>query len=111
MIVDHRTYAIKPGKLNEFVKLYEKEMLPLQLKYLGHCVGWYVSNDIGPLSQIVHMWAYKNLADREERRARLAQDPGFAPYLAKAQPLLDSMENKILQPAPFFTLPEMKEQG
>ncbi len=35
MIVDHRTYAIKPGKLNEFVKLYEKEMLPLQLKYLG----------------------------------------------------------------------------
>ena len=39
MIVDHRTYAIKPGKLNEFVKLYEKEMLPLQLKYLGHCVG------------------------------------------------------------------------
>jgi hypothetical protein len=29
-------------------------MLPLQLKHLGHCVGWYVSNDIGPLSQIVH---------------------------------------------------------
>ena len=79
MIVDHRTYAIKPGKLNEFLKLYEKEMLPLQLKYLGHCVGWYVSNDIGPLSQIVHMWAYKNLADREERRGRLAQDPVSRP--------------------------------
>lgn len=110
MIVDHRTYAIKPGKLNEFVKLYEKEMLPLQLKYLGHCVGWYVSNDIGPLSQIVHMWAYKSLVDREERRGRLAQDPGFAAYLAKATLLLDSMENKILQPAPFFTLPEMKGQ-
>ncbi len=30
MIVDHRTYAVKPGKLNEFVRLYENEMLPLQ---------------------------------------------------------------------------------
>jgi hypothetical protein len=48
MIVDHRTYNIKPGQLNAYLKLYETEALPMQLKYLGHCVGWYVSNDIGP---------------------------------------------------------------
>ena len=48
MIVDHRTYAVKPGKLNEYLKLYETEAYPLQLKYLGHNVGWYTSNDIGP---------------------------------------------------------------
>lgn len=78
MIVDHRTYAIKPGKLNEYLKAYETEALPLQLKYLGHCVGWYVSNDIGPLNQVVHMWAYQSLADREARRGKLAADPGLA---------------------------------
>lgn len=108
MIVDHRTYAIKPGKLNEYLKLYETEALPLQLKYLGHCVGWYVSNDIGPLSQIVHMWAYESLADREARRARLAADPAWPKFLEKAMLFLDSMENKILRPAPYFTPPEMK---
>lgn len=108
MIVDHRTYNVKLGKMNEYLKLYETEALPLQLKYLGHCVGWYVSNDIGPLSQIVHMWAYKNLADREERRARLAADPAWPKFLDKAMQLLDSMENKILRPAPYFTPPELK---
>lgn len=108
MIVDHRTYNVKLGKMNEYLKLYETEALSLQLKYLGHCVGWYVSNDIGPLSQIVHMWAYKNLADREERRARLAADPAWPKFLDKAMQLLDSMENKILRPAPYFTPPELK---
>lgn len=108
MIVDHRTYNVKLGKLNEYLKLYETEALPLQLKYLGHCVGWYVSNDIGPLSQIVHMWAYISLADREERRARLAADPAWPKFLEKAMQLLDSMENKILRPAPYFTLPELR---
>jgi hypothetical protein len=108
MIVDHRTYKIRLGKLADYLKLYEAEGLPLQLKHLGHCVGWYVSNDIGPLSQVVHMWAYKDLADREARRNALAAEPGWKQFLDKALPMLDSMENKILRPAPYFTLPELK---
>lgn len=111
MIVDHRTYAIKPGKLNEYLKAYETEALPLQLKYLGHCVGWYVSNDIGPLNQVVHMWAYQSLADREARRGKLAADPAWPKFLEKATPFVDSMENKILRQAPWFKLPELKGQG
>jgi hypothetical protein len=82
--------------------------LPLQLKHLGHCVGWYTSHDIGPLNQVVHMWAYKDLADREARRAKLATEPAWAGFLAKATSMLDRMENKILRPAPYFILPEMK---
>lgn len=108
MIVDHRTYNIKPGKLNDYLRLYEAEGLPLQLKYLGHCVGWYVSNEVGPLSQIVHMWAYENMGDREVRRNKMAADPAWGRFLEKAMPLLDSMENKILRPAPYFKAPEMR---
>ncbi len=108
MIVDHRTYWVKPGKLSEYLKLYEAEGLPLQLKHLGHCVGWYTSNDIGPLNQVVHMWAYNDLADREVRRAKLAAEPAWAGFLAKATGILDRMENKILRPAPYFTPPEIK---
>jgi hypothetical protein len=105
MIIDHRTYAVKPGRLNDYLKLYEAEAYPLQLKHLGRNVGWYVSNDIGPLSQVVHMWAYDSLADREARRNALAADPAWGAFLAKAMPLLDSMENKILRPTSFFTQP------
>ena len=40
MIIDHRTYAIKPGKLDDYLDAYQTLAWPLQLKYLGHCVGW-----------------------------------------------------------------------
>lgn len=105
MIVDHRTYAVKPGKLGEWLKLYETLAYPLQLEYLGRNLGWYVSNDIGPLSQVVHMWAYDSLADREARRDAMAKDPKWSEFLAQSAHLLDSMENKILRPAPFFKIP------
>jgi hypothetical protein len=108
MIIDHRTYNVRPGKLNEYLNLYQTEAFPLQRKYLGHCVGWYVSNDIGPLSQVVHMWAFEDLNDRAERRARMLADPAWGRFLAKATDCLVNMENKILSPAPFFTVPEMK---
>lgn len=108
MIIDHRTYAVKPGKLNEYLKIYEAEGYPLQLKYLGHNVGWYVSQDIGPLNQVVHLWAYESLADREARRGALAKDPAWSAFLEKAMPLLDRMENKILRPTSFFTVPERR---
>ncbi len=108
MIIDHRTYTVKIGLLNDYVKLYETEAYPLQLKYLGHNVGWYVSNDIGPLSQIVHLWAYESLADREARRSAMAADPAWGAFLKKATPMLDSMENKILRPTSFFTVPERR---
>lgn len=38
----------------------------------------------------------------------MQQDPGTAGYMEKALPLLDRMENKILRPAPYFTIPELK---
>ena len=105
MILDHRTYTIHPGRLNDLLRLYEAEGLPVQTKYLGAPHGWYVSMDIGELNQVVHLWKYADLADRERRRAQLAQDPAWPVYLAKATPMIQRMQNKILRAAPFFTIP------
>ena len=38
MIVDHRTYAVKPGSLPTFLKIYEEQGWPLQQKHLGNCL-------------------------------------------------------------------------
>ena len=107
MIVDHRTYTCHPGKLKSFVDLYEKMAWPLQMKYLENNLGWYTSMDIGQLNQVVHLWAFKDLADRAERRARMQADPAFGAYLAEATQYLVSMENKILSPTGFFDLDEL----
>ena len=104
MIIDHRTYTCHPGKLNDFVACYQEKGLEIQLRCLENLVGWYTSMDIGPLNQVVHMWAFEDLADRAAKRAKMAADPGWAVYLAAATPFLASMENKILSAGPFFDL-------
>ncbi len=111
MILDHRTYTCHPGKLNTFLALYQEMGLPIQLRTLENMVGWYTSMDIGPLNQVVHMWAFKDLADRAERRAKMAADPGWAVYLNEATPFLASMENKILSPTSFFDLDGMVQRN
>jgi hypothetical protein len=102
MIIDHRTYTLHPGKLKAFLEVYETKGYPIQVKYLGEPWGWFTSMDIGELNQVVHMWAYEDLADRAKRRAALQADPAWAEYLAAATPLIQHMVNKILTPAPFF---------
>ena len=102
MIVDHRTYSIRPGKVKAWLENYEKLALPVQARHLGNLLGFFVS-DIGPLNQVVFMWGYEDLADRERRRTAMDGDPAWHAYLAKSAELgaLLAQENKILKPTSF----------
>jgi len=102
MIVEQRTYTTHPGKVREYFELYESEALAIQRRILGRLVGYYRS-EIGALNQVVHMWAYEDLVERERLRAELLADPAFQAYFRKVSPLLVSQESRILVPAPFFT--------
>jgi hypothetical protein len=103
MIVEHRTYTMKPGAIPEYFRLYQAEGMPIQQRYLPAMIGYYTT-EFGPLNQVIHLWAYDSLEQREACRAAMRQDPGWAPYLAKIHPLIQSMESKLLLPAPFFDL-------
>jgi len=103
MFVEMRTYTLHPGKIAAYLGLYESEGMAIQKPILGRMVGYY-STEIGALNQIVHMWAYEDLKERSEKRARLQADPRWQEYLKKTGPLLVSQESKILNPAPFMTL-------
>ncbi len=103
MIIDHRIYTCRPNMLPLFSKLYEEEGLPLQRKYLGEPIGFYMTH-IGPLSRLVHLWQYESLADREERRDRMEADPAWQAYRQRVREtdfLLD-MTNEILKPVSWF---------
>ncbi|HEX9462233.1 MAG TPA: NIPSNAP family protein [Alphaproteobacteria bacterium] len=100
-VVDKRTYYADPGKLGEFFKIYEAEGLALQVRHLGRCIGFYQS-EIGPQHQIVHFWAYADIADRERRRAGMIADPAWQAYLAKSAPLFTHQEDEILKPVGFW---------
>ena len=100
MIVEMRTYTFHPGKVNEYLGLYEEEGLPIQTPILGNMLG-YFSTDIGNLNQIVHMWGYDDLTERARRRAELQSRPEWRAFVVKIRPLIQTQENKILLPTRF----------
>lgn len=104
MILEVRTYTAQVGKAREWLEYYEKNGLPVQKRVLGRLVGFFTS-ELGPLNQIVHMWAYESLADREQRRAALMKEPDWHAYLRNQPPgALAAQETKILVPTAFSPL-------
>ena len=105
MIVDHRTYTFHPLKMAAWLELYEKHALPVQQRYLGQLIGFFVT-EIGTLNQVVHIWAFESLEDRQRRRAEMAKDPDWHEFLKRNAELaaLQHQENKILVPTDFSPL-------
>jgi hypothetical protein len=105
MIVEERIYTLHVGKVPEYLRLYEAEGLAVQTRILGGLLGYY-QVEFGPQNQIVHLWSYTDLADRQTRRQELLRDPDWQAYVPKIRPLVRHQENKLLLPAPF-----MRAQG
>jgi hypothetical protein len=103
VIVEERTYRVRPGNLNEVVRLYAEEGTELQQRILGNLIGAFTV-DIGGLSSIVQLWGYENYAEREQRRAELQANDEWKAFLARLQPLLHEQDNRILLPTSFSPL-------
>ena len=63
MIVEERIYTCHPGKARRYIEMYEAEGLAIQRPILGNLIGYFTS-DIGPLNQVIHLWAYESMEDR-----------------------------------------------
>jgi hypothetical protein len=94
-IYEMRSYIYQPGSIPEVLKRWQ-EAIPqrVQLSPLAAC--WY--SDIGELNKFVHVWAYKDLAERDRIRAESMKLPAWPP---KTREFLVSQSNKILVPAAF----------
>src|SRR2546423_11439667 len=92
MIVEERCYTVRPGTVALYYKDYDPRGLQIQTRILGHLIG-YFHTEIGELNQVVHLWGYESLAERERRRALLAADPEWQGDLKKPAHL--HLENGI----------------
>ena len=101
MIYDHRTYCCRPGTIKKHLALYAEFGFPAQRRILGEPVI-YAQVETGDVNSFVHIWAYKDAADRAARRAQMAADPEWQVYLKKSAEAgyLVSQTNKILMPVP-----------
>ena len=42
MIIEMRTYTIKPGELHNFINIYDKEIRQIHTKVLGNQIGFFL---------------------------------------------------------------------
>jgi hypothetical protein len=97
-VYEMRMYTVKAGNMSEVLRRWgacieERETLsPL-------AAGWYT--DLGRLSIWIHVWPYRDLAERARVRASAGQLKNWPP---PARELYIQQENKILVPAGFSPL-------
>jgi hypothetical protein len=105
MIVEMRTYQLKPRSLPEVEKRWA-EALPARQKLSP--IGGFWHTEVGPLNQIIHIWPYPNLAERERIRAEAVRSGVWPPKIGE---FIEHMESKILIPAPFSPPIEPRSLG
>ncbi|MFH1559836.1 MAG: NIPSNAP family protein [Chloroflexota bacterium] len=96
MIYEIRTYDLRPGSVPEFEKRFA-ESLPGRLSHSRLAGFWH--SEIGPLNQVVHIWPYDDLNQREEVRKQAAS--GTWPPDTSEFTL--NMQSEIYLPAAFMT--------
>ena len=110
MIYEIRTYDLQPHSLPEvekrFGEAYESRKKVSELAAFFH-------TEIGPLNQIIHIWPYKDLQDRDRCRAEALKTGGWPPktaeFIVRQQseiyiPLAISPEMKPGKQGPFFEM-------
>ena len=105
MLVDHRTYKIKPGHMNQHLAIYEEFGLKAQWRNLGEPHA-YMFAESGDMNSLVHQWVYKDAADRAERRAAMMKDPDWQVYVKKLAEsgLLMDQRTSLMVPAKFHKM-------
>ncbi len=99
MIYEIRTYQVKVGSVGEVEKRFG-EAYEYRKKYSPLAAFWHT--EIGPLNEIIHVWPYKDLAERTRIRGEAAKEANWPP---KIQEFILKMQSELVVPFPF--IPEL----
>lgn len=107
MIYEFRTYDLKPNSLPElerrFAEAYEHRKQFSQLAAFWH-------TEIGPLNQIVHVWPYKDIAERNKIR-EIAVKEGAGKWPPNSAEFMVRQRSEIFMPFEFSPQIRPGKQG
>ena len=93
MIYEMRTYDLKPRALPEVLKRFGEGYETTRRKFSPLAAFWYT--EIGPLNQIIHVWPYKDVAERGRIRAEAVASGNWPPKIGE---FIVSMKSDIMVP-------------
>ena len=95
MIIEMRTYTLRPGSIAEAEKRFGAS-LPAREKHSKLAAFW--NTEVGPLNQIIHVWAYDSFEQRASVRAAATKEEGWPPPIRE---FVLEQQSEIFMPAPF----------
>jgi hypothetical protein len=96
MVYEIRTYQLEPGSVGEVEKRFG-EAYEYRKKYSPLAAFWH--SEIGPLNEIVHVWPYADLAERDRVRKEAAKEANWPPKIAE---FILHMSSEVLVPFDFL---------
>ncbi len=105
MIIEVRTYQLKPTSLAEVEKRFGEALLARE-KLSRLAAFWHT--EVGPLNEITHIWTYDSLEQRSAIRAEAGRTGVWPPKISEFVP---SMQSEVLLPAPFSPPLEPRDVG
>ena len=98
MIHELRTYTTPAGMAPKLSQISAEVGRPIRGDDYGKLEGYWIT-EIGPLNQVMHLWSYDNLEDRQAKRAALGQNEKWRnEFLPQAGPLILRQDIRLLQP-------------
>ena len=94
-LYEMRIYTYRVGTMSQVLKLWGERIAGRE-KYSPLAACWY--SDLGGLNKFVHVWPYKDAAERDRIRAQAVKDGAWPPATRE---FLVSQESRFLAPASF----------
>ena len=95
MIFELRSYEFAPAQAPAYLSLFQSAGLPFITRHLP-MLGYWLT-ETGGLNQLHHLWVYRDLDDRTQRRIRASADRdwtgGFAP---RGFPMIKRQSSRIM---------------
>lgn len=97
MIYVEASLRVVPGKMKEFMEVFEKEYLPLSNK-LGRKMLAQWTTSIGTLDTLVDIWVYDDLNHMQRFNEARAKMPEFAVASEHLRALIAFEETRLMMP-------------
>jgi hypothetical protein len=103
MIVEFRTYRLKPGTVATAEERFGQG-LPARTKVSPLAAFWHT--EVGPLNRIIHVWPYDSFEQRAQVRSQKIE--GWPPNIRE---FVEEQQSEIFIPAPFSPKLEPRRLG
>ena len=97
MVYVEASLRVVPGKMNEFMEVFEKEFLPLSNK-LGRTLAAQWRTTIGTLDEVIDLWAYDDLNHMQRFNDARAKSAEFTKASDHLRSLIAYEQTRLMAP-------------